>query len=122
MKLLAKRLLSLVGVLFCVISITFLLIRISPGGPFDGERKIPEAIEKQLLAKKGENIFVYSDRVCCFHFKPYLTLFIGLSFFLFIHSFLSFSLFFFLFFFFLYHFYFFFFLLMFLNTSMEDKV
>ena len=48
---LAKRLLSLVGVLFCVVSITFLLIRVSPGGPFDGERKIPEAIEKQLLAK-----------------------------------------------------------------------
>ena len=48
---LAKRLLSLLGVLFCVVSLTFLLIRISPGGPFDGERKIPEAIEKQLLAK-----------------------------------------------------------------------
>ena len=51
MSQLAKRLLSLIGVLFCVVSITFLLIRISPGGPFDGERKIPESIEKQLLAK-----------------------------------------------------------------------
>jgi oligopeptide transport system permease protein len=51
MSQLANRLLSLVGVLFCVVSITFLLIRVSPGGPFDGERKIPEAIEKQLLAK-----------------------------------------------------------------------
>lgn len=38
-------------VLFCVVSITFLLIRLSPGGPFDGERKIPEAIERELLAK-----------------------------------------------------------------------
>jgi ABC-type dipeptide/oligopeptide/nickel transport system permease component len=46
-----KRLVSLLVVLFCVVSITFLLIRASPGGPFDGERKIPEAIEKQLLAK-----------------------------------------------------------------------
>jgi oligopeptide transport system permease protein len=45
------RLLALVPVLFCVVSITFLLIRLSPGGPFDGERKIPEAIERQLLAK-----------------------------------------------------------------------
>ncbi|HVQ19921.1 MAG TPA: ABC transporter permease [Terrimicrobiaceae bacterium] len=27
------------------------MIRISPGGPFDSERKIPPAIEKQLLAK-----------------------------------------------------------------------
>ncbi len=48
---LARRLASMGLVLFCVVSITFLLIRISPGGPFDGERKIPEAIEKQLLAK-----------------------------------------------------------------------
>ena len=38
-------------VLFCVVSITFLLIRASPGGPFDGERKISKAIEMQLLAK-----------------------------------------------------------------------
>jgi oligopeptide transport system permease protein len=46
-----NRLISLLVVLFCVVSITFLLIRVSPGGPFDGERKIPAAIEKQLLAK-----------------------------------------------------------------------
>jgi oligopeptide transport system permease protein len=48
---LIRRLLGLVVVLFCVISITFFLIRLSPGGPFDGERKIPPAIEKQLLSK-----------------------------------------------------------------------
>jgi len=46
-----RRLASLPVVLFCVITITFFLIRLSPGGPFDSERKIPEAIEKQLLAK-----------------------------------------------------------------------
>lgn len=38
-------------VLLCVVTITFLLIRLSPGGPFDSERKLPPAIEKQLLAK-----------------------------------------------------------------------
>jgi len=38
-------------VLFCVVSITFLLIRLSPGGPFDAERKLPPAIEKQLEKK-----------------------------------------------------------------------
>ncbi len=46
-----RRLLSMPVVLLCVISITFFLIRLSPGGPFDAERKIPAAIEKQLLAK-----------------------------------------------------------------------
>ncbi len=38
-------------VLFCVVSITFVLIRISPGGPFDRERKLAPAIEERLLAK-----------------------------------------------------------------------
>ncbi len=46
-----RRLASMLIVLFCVVSITFFLIRLSPGGPFDAERKIPAAIEKQLLAK-----------------------------------------------------------------------
>jgi oligopeptide transport system permease protein len=42
---------SLLFVLFCVVTLTFFLIRLAPGGPFDRERKIPPAIEKQLLAK-----------------------------------------------------------------------
>jgi oligopeptide transport system permease protein len=46
-----RRLVSLVFVLFCVVTITFLLIRLAPGGPFDRERKIPPQIEKELLAK-----------------------------------------------------------------------
>ena len=46
-----RRLVSLVFVLFCVVTITFLLIRMAPGGPFDRERKIPKQIELELLAK-----------------------------------------------------------------------
>lgn len=46
-----RRLALLPVVLFCVVTITFFLIRLSPGGPFDSERKLPPAIEKQLLAK-----------------------------------------------------------------------
>lgn len=46
-----RRLAALVLVLFCVVTVTFFLIRISPGGPFDQERKLPPAIEKALLAK-----------------------------------------------------------------------
>jgi len=47
----ARRLAALVAVLFCVVTITFFLIRLSPGGPFDQERKLPPAIEQALLAK-----------------------------------------------------------------------
>ena len=46
-----RRIVSMPLVLLCVITITFFLIRLSPGGPFDSERKIPPAIEKQLLSK-----------------------------------------------------------------------
>ncbi|MDP9291111.1 MAG: ABC transporter permease [Verrucomicrobiota bacterium] len=46
-----RRFLALLFVLFCVISLTFFLMRLAPGGPFDRERKIPPAIEKKLLEK-----------------------------------------------------------------------
>ena len=46
-----RRLASLPVVLLSVVTITFFLMRLSPGGPFDSERKLPAAIEKQLLAK-----------------------------------------------------------------------
>jgi oligopeptide transport system permease protein len=48
---LARRIASLSGVLFCVLTLTFLLMRVAPGGPFARERKLPPAIEQQLLAK-----------------------------------------------------------------------
>lgn len=51
MRFLLTRFVSLVLVLFCVITITFFLIRISPGGPFDSERRLPPAIERALLEK-----------------------------------------------------------------------
>lgn len=38
-------------VLFCVVTITFLLLRQAPGGPFSRERSLPPAIEQQLLAR-----------------------------------------------------------------------
>jgi len=50
-RFIAKRTIGLVVILFCVVTITFFLVRLMPGGPFDRERKLPERIEKQLLAK-----------------------------------------------------------------------
>jgi oligopeptide transport system permease protein len=46
-----RRFVTMLAVLFCVVSITFFLIRLAPGGPFDRERKIPAKIEQALLAK-----------------------------------------------------------------------
>ena len=48
---LLKRLIGLVVVLFCVISITFFLARLQPGGPFDDEKEPPEFIKEELLRR-----------------------------------------------------------------------
>lgn len=62
-----RRILSLPIVLLCVVTITFLLMRLSPGGPFDSERKLPASIEHQLLAKyrlDGSLLSQYTGYLC----------------------------------------------------------
>jgi len=46
----ARRLLQSIPTLLIVITISFFLMRLAPGGPFDGERKLPPEIEANLLA------------------------------------------------------------------------
>lgn len=46
-----KRLLMVFPILFVVVSLTFLLMRLAPGGPFSAERKLPENVERKLLEK-----------------------------------------------------------------------
>lgn len=48
LRFIAQRLLTAIPVLFIVILMTFTLIRIAPGGPFDQERKVPEAVLESL--------------------------------------------------------------------------
>jgi oligopeptide transport system permease protein len=50
-SLLLKRLLHGLVVLWVVASLTFLLLRLAPGGPFDSERKLPPEIIANLEAK-----------------------------------------------------------------------
>ena len=45
-----RRLAFALVTLWLVVSTAFFLIRAAPGGPFDGERRLPPAIEKNLLA------------------------------------------------------------------------
>ncbi|HEY0793350.1 MAG TPA: ABC transporter permease [Chthoniobacterales bacterium] len=51
LRFMVYRALSLMGVLFSVVTITFFLVHLMPGGPFDRERKLPEQVERQLRAK-----------------------------------------------------------------------
>lgn len=45
-----KRLLQAIPTMLIVITISFFLMRIAPGGPFDGERALPPEIEANLMA------------------------------------------------------------------------
>lgn len=46
-----RRFISMVLVLFCVVSLTFLLSRLAPGSPFDRERTPPPWIQSRILEK-----------------------------------------------------------------------
>ncbi len=50
-SLILRRLLAGLMTLFVVISLTFLLLRLMPGGPFDQERKVPPAIKANIEAR-----------------------------------------------------------------------
>lgn len=45
-----RRVLSAIPTLFIIITVAFFMMRAAPGGPFDQDRQLPEAIEKNLLA------------------------------------------------------------------------
>lgn len=46
-----RRLLGVIPVLWVVATLTFFLIRMAPGGPFDAERNIPPEVMKNIEAK-----------------------------------------------------------------------
>jgi oligopeptide transport system permease protein len=50
-KFIIRRLLGIIPVLFIVATVTFFLIRLAPGGPFDTDRQIPEDILKNINAR-----------------------------------------------------------------------
>jgi oligopeptide transport system permease protein len=51
LSMIANRLLQSLITLFLIITFSFFMMRIAPGGPFDSERKIPPEIEANIKAK-----------------------------------------------------------------------
>ncbi|MBI2383612.1 MAG: oligopeptide ABC transporter permease OppB [Gammaproteobacteria bacterium] len=45
-----KRLLSAIPTLFLLVALTFFLMRVAPGGPFDAERALPPEVQAQVEA------------------------------------------------------------------------
>ncbi len=52
-RFLASRLLQSLFALFCIVTITFFLARLAPGGPFLGEKAIPEHLVEQMNKNYG---------------------------------------------------------------------
>lgn len=50
-KYIIRRLIGIIPTILIVITISFFLIRIAPGGPFDAERRPPEQVLKNIEAK-----------------------------------------------------------------------
>lgn len=53
MKFVARRLLAIVPTMLVIVTITFFMIRLAPGGPFQAEREIPAEARAALQAKYG---------------------------------------------------------------------
>ena len=54
--LILRRLWTAIPTLFVVIALSFILMRIAPGGPFDGERPLDPATREALTAAYGLNL------------------------------------------------------------------
>lgn len=52
-KFIFHRLIQTVVVLFVILTVTFFMVRLAPGGPFSAERKVPAYVLKQLEAYYG---------------------------------------------------------------------
>jgi len=50
-KFIIRRFLSLIPTMFVIITISFFLIRFAPGGPFSGEKNLPEQVIENMLKK-----------------------------------------------------------------------
>ena len=45
-----KRLLGAIPTLFIIVTLTFFMMRIAPGGPFDSQRRLPPEVEANIKA------------------------------------------------------------------------
>jgi len=56
-----KRLLGAIPTLFIIITVTFFMMRIAPGGPFDAQRRLPPEIEHNIKAAYNLDKPVYQQ-------------------------------------------------------------
>jgi len=71
-----RRILGAIPTLFIIITIAFFMMRLAPGGPFDGARRLPPEIERNIAAAYNldkplyEQYFIYLGRLAHGDFGP----------------------------------------------------
>jgi oligopeptide transport system permease protein len=71
-----RRVLGAIPTLFIIITLTFFMMRLAPGGPFDQERRLPPEIAKNVAAAYDldkpvyEQFFIYLGRLAHGDFGP----------------------------------------------------
>jgi len=71
-----RRLLGAIPTLFIIITLAFFMMRLAPGGPFDGERRLPPEIERNIATAYNldrpiyEQYFIYLNRLAHGDFGP----------------------------------------------------
>lgn len=54
-KYIIRRLLGIIPTLLIIVTISFFIVRVAPGGPFDGERALPEVVKRNIEEKYHMN-------------------------------------------------------------------
>lgn len=54
-KYIFRRLLGIIPTLLIIVTISFFIVRVAPGGPFDGERALPEVVKRNIEEKYHMN-------------------------------------------------------------------
>lgn len=71
-----RRVLGAIPTLLIIITLSFFMMRLAPGGPFDQERRLPEQIEKNIEKTYHldqpvyEQYFIYLDNLAHFDLGP----------------------------------------------------
>src|SRR5574344_496068 len=54
-KYVLTRLLGIIPTMLIIVTLSFFIVRVAPGGPFDGEKKLPDVVKKNIEAKYHMN-------------------------------------------------------------------
>jgi len=71
-----RRLLGVIPTLLVIVTLSFFLMRLAPGGPFDTQRRLPPEIQRNIAAAYDLNkplyqqYFIYLDRLVHFDLGP----------------------------------------------------